>query len=250
MATALKAERPPVPKRQVHDFPFRRVLAIVNSVQKGTPMQDAPKKPSKADLRRDDLRARLIDIAENLIALEGLSAIKARDLAKSAGCAVGAIYNVFPDLNGLIMAVNGRTFQTLGKSVAASVAAAPAAKPQEELITMSLAYLRFAANNTNLWSALFDLEMSTDMDVPKWYLAELGKLFALIGAPLTRLFPDDSPEEVEMMARTLFSSVHGVVLLGLQRRISGVPIAKIEEMIAILLSNITARGNFSEHRSK
>lgn len=213
-------------------------------------MSDAPKKPSKADLRRDDLRARLIDIAQTLIAREGLPAIKARDLAKAADCAVGAIYNVFPDLNGLIMAVNGRTFQALGKSVAASVAASPAGKPQEELITMSLAYLRFANDNTNLWRALFDLEMSTEMDVPQWYLAELGKLFALIGTPLTRLFPNDSRAQIEMMTRTLFSSVHGIVLLGLQRRISGVPMERIEEMIAILLSNVTSHSNFPEHRSK
>lgn len=213
-------------------------------------MPAASKKPSKADLRRDDLRARLITIAEARIAEDGLTAIKARDLAKAADCAVGAIYNVFPDLNGLVMAVNGRTFQALGKSVAASVAAAPPDKPQGELITMSLAYLRFAADNTNLWRALFDLDMSTDMDVPQWYLAELGKLFALIGAPLTRLFPDDSHRDIEMMTRTLFSSVHGIVLLGLQRRISGVPMDKIEEMIAILLSNVTSHSGFSEHRSK
>jgi AcrR family transcriptional regulator len=200
----------------------------------------APKMPSKTELRREDLRTRLIDIAEARIRAEGLSAIKARDLAKQADCAVGAIYNVFPDLNGLVMAVNGRTFQTLGEVVAASVAAAPQGKPQEELITMSLAYLRFAAENTNLWRALFDLEMSTEMDVPQWYLAELGKLFALIAAPLARLFPDDSRHDIEMMTRTLFSSVHGIVLLGLQRRISGVPMNKIEEMIAILLSNVTS----------
>jgi hypothetical protein len=53
-----------------------------------------------------------------------------------------------------------------------------------------------------------------------------------------------------MMTRTLFSSVHGIVHLGLQRRISGVPIARMEEMIAILLSNVTSHANFSEHRSK
>lgn len=214
-------------------------------------MPDAPaKKPSKADLRREDLRARLIDIAEQRIAAEGMPAIKARDLAKAADCAVGAIYNVFPDLNSLIMAVNGRTFQALGKTVAASVAASPPSKPQTELITMSLAYLRYASENTNLWHALFDLEMSTEMDVPQWYLAELGKLFALIAAPLTRLFPDDSRHDIEMMTRTLFSSVHGIVLLGLQRRISGVPMDKIESMIAILLSNVTSHSQFSEHRSK
>ncbi|SEM95877.1 transcriptional regulator, TetR family [Pseudorhodobacter antarcticus] len=213
-------------------------------------MPDTPKKPTKADLRRDDLRARLVDVAEGVIAQNGLAAVKARDLAKSADCAVGAIYNVFPDLNGLIMAVNGRTFHALGGFVSASVAASAPDKPQAELITMSLAYLRFANDNTNLWRALFDLEMSTDMDVPQWYLAELGKLFALIGAPLARLFPEMPRQDVEMMTRTLFSSVHGIVHLGLQRRISGVPIARMEEMIAILLSNVTSHANFSEHRSK
>ncbi|WP_022705200.1 TetR/AcrR family transcriptional regulator [Pseudorhodobacter ferrugineus] len=204
-------------------------------------MPDTAKKPSKADLRREDLRARLIDIAETRIRDEGLPAIKARELAREADCAVGAIYNVFPDLNGLIMAVNGRTFQSLGKVVAASVAAAPQNAPQAELITMSHAYLRFAAENTNLWRALFDLEMSTEMDVPQWYLAELGKLFALIAAPLARVFPNYTRHELELMTRALFSSVHGIVLLGLQKRISGVPLDKIEDMIAILLSNVTSQ---------
>jgi AcrR family transcriptional regulator len=206
-----------------------------------TPSPERGPKLSKADLRRQDLRARLIDIAEARIRAEGLSAIKARDLARQADCAVGAIYNVFSDLNGLTMAVNGRTFQTLGKTVAASVASCPADQPQTELITMSHAYLRFAAENTNLWRALFDLEMSTEMDVPQWYLAELGKLFALIAAPLARIFPDYNRHALELMTRALFSSVHGIVLLGLQKRISGVPLDKIEEMIAVLLTNVTSQ---------
>jgi AcrR family transcriptional regulator len=206
-------------------------------------MPETLKKPSKADLRRDDLRARLIDIAEARIRADGLGAIKARELAREADCAVGAIYNVFSDLNGLIMAVNGRTFQALGAEVARSVQAAPKDAPQMELITMSHAYLRFAAQNTNLWRALFDLEMSTEMDVPQWYLAELGKLFALIAAPLGRVFPDYTRDQVELMTRALFSSVHGIVLLGLQKRISGVPLDKIEDMIAIVLSNVTSQAS-------
>ncbi|MGO4907687.1 TetR/AcrR family transcriptional regulator [Pseudorhodobacter sp. W20_MBD10_FR17] len=206
-----------------------------------TPSPKLSPKLSKADLRRQELRARLIDIAETRIRSDGLQAIKARDLAREADCAVGAIYNVFSDLNGLIMAVNGRTFHTLGTAVAASVADCAPDKPQDELITMSHAYLAFAAENTNLWRALFDLDMSTEMDVPQWYLAELGKLFALIADPLARLFPAHTHHELELMTRALFSSVHGIVLLGLQKRISGVPLDKIEEMIAILLSNVTSQ---------
>lgn len=201
-------------------------------------------KPSKTDQRRDELRLRLIDIAEARIRADGLAAVKARDLAREADCAVGAIYNVFTDLNGLVMAVNGRTFQKLGAHVAATVAARSEG-PADQLVTMSHAYLSFAAQNTNLWRALFDLEMSTEMDVPKWYLAELGKLFALIAAPLKRVFPDWPPQQIDLMTRSLFSSVHGIVLLGLQKRISGVPMDQIESMIALLLLNVTSQRSVS-----
>ena len=67
--------------------------------------------PTKAEIRRKDLRDRLIDIAEQVIRKDGLGAIKARDLATQAGCALGAIYNVFDDLGDLVLEVNARTFQ-------------------------------------------------------------------------------------------------------------------------------------------
>ena len=60
-------------------------------------------------------------------------------------------------------------------------------------------------------------------------------------APLARVFPNYSRHDLELMTRALFSSVHGIVLLGLQKRISGVPLDKIEDMIAILLSNVTSQ---------
>lgn len=188
--------------------------------------------------RRDDLRQRLIDIAEAQIARQGLQALKARDLAAEAGCAVGAIYNVFADMTDLVMAVNGRTFQKLGTHVRSEVQDRDL-PPREQLVEMGKAYLHFAVAHNRQWRALFDLEMRADGPVPDWYLAELAKLFALIAAPLRRLFPDWPEAQIDLMTRTLFSSVHGIVLLGLEKRISAVPVDRIETMIAVVLSNIT-----------
>ena len=67
--------------------------------------------------RREQLRGALIDAAETAIAEGGLSALKARDLARTVGCALGAIYTVFPDLDALILSVNLRTlhlFESIG----------------------------------------------------------------------------------------------------------------------------------------
>ena len=187
--------------------------------------------------RRGALRDKLIDIAEARVRDGGIGSLRARDLAQEAGCAVGAIYNVFDDMTGLILAVNGRTFRRLGAEVSDKVAEVADQPPVERLVTMAKAYLAFAADNPRLWRGLFDVEMSVDQDVPAWYLDELGRLFSIIAAPLAEMHPEKSAAEIDLMTRALFSSVHGIVLLGLERRISGVPVGKIEGQIDFLLRN-------------
>jgi AcrR family transcriptional regulator len=188
--------------------------------------------------RKAELKQRLIEIAENRIATGGIAALKARDLAAAAGCSVGAIYNVFDDLNALVMAVNARTFHALGLAVSAAVAKAEPAGPQDQMIVMSEAYLDFAAQNTRLWRALFDLELTADGPAPEWYIEELGKLLALISEPLVKIYPDKSRKELDLMVWALFSAVHGIVLLGLQSRISPMPRSQIETMIGMVLREI------------
>ncbi|MFT6024223.1 MAG: AcrR family transcriptional regulator [Ascidiaceihabitans sp.] len=192
----------------------------------------------KVQDRKAKLRDRLIDAAEAQIVDGGLNTVKARDMARKAECALGAIYNVFDDINDLVMAVNGRTFHKLGEVVSVAVENARDETPNDQLIAMSKAYLGFAAENTYLWRALFDLEMSSESKVPEWYLAELAQLFAHIGRPLALLFPELPRDELDLMVRALFSSVHGIVLLGLEKRISGVPRPQIEHMLGQVLSQI------------
>ena len=186
--------------------------------------------------RRAALRIKLIELAEEQIAAGGLSSLKARELAKGAGCAVGAIYNVFDDLHDLVLEVNGRTFKKLGAAVSASYDGSES--PRQRLILMSNAYLEFAAAHPKLWRALFDVEMTEDGAVPEWYLSSLGALFANIRAPLSELYSEMGEEELGLMTRAMFSAVHGIVLLGLENRISGVPPEHIRTMIAQGLSRI------------
>jgi len=191
---------------------------------------------SKSQVRREQLRERLVEAAELRIARDGLHELRARDLAGDAGCAVGAIYNVFDDLNAIIMAVNGRTFLKLEKFVAGSFDGSEV--PVQRLIAMSTAYLQFAQANTRLWRALFDLQMRADGPVPEWYRDALKGLFSYIADPVGKLFPEMDRAELELMTRALFSSVHGIVTLGLENRISGVPPEQIERMITQVLIRI------------
>ena len=192
----------------------------------------------KVAIRQAKLREALIDAAEAQIEAGGLATLKARPLAQAAGCSLGAIYNIFDDLDALVMAVNGRTFRRLGAFVSAAVKGAAAQDPSAQMVTMSHAYLNFASEHTHLWRALFDLEMTAEGPVPKWYLEELDAVFGLIAASLSRLFPDMSSADLNLMVRGLFASVHGIVLLGLERRISAVPLDQVERMLSQIIGQI------------
>lgn len=189
--------------------------------------------------RRAALRENLIEIAERTISQNGLTALRARDLASEAGCAVGAIYNVFGDLTDLVLAVNARTFHRLGADVAAALADAPQ-DPVEQLVVMAQAYHGFAAQNHLSWRALFDVERAPGEAAPDWYLAEMGQLFTYISDPLAVIFPARDSKDLALLTRALFSSVHGIVLLGLDEASAGVPSDDIDRMIALVLRQITA----------
>jgi AcrR family transcriptional regulator len=181
--------------------------------------------PTKTEIRRDDLRKRLIDLAEIQIAQGGAASLKARDLATQAGCSLGAIYNVFDDIPALVMEVNLRTFGRLG------VIAGHA----QGLDAMGQAYLRFASANFHLWRALFDLPPGP---VPDWYQAALDAMFALIEGPILALFPALPVADQNLMVRALFSAVHGIVLLGLQGPDQPGPPTDVARMVSLVLGEV------------
>lgn len=189
----------------------------------------------KVQAKRDALRSKLIKIAYNKIASDGSSAIKARELAAEAGCSVGAIYNLFSDLHSLIMVVNLQTFQELGDFVVGKVAQSTADEPVEQLIVMGHAYLDFASDNIGIWRTLFDVQGAGADAIPDWYWDEIAKVLALIELPLRQTISEKSDDEIKVMTRILFSSVHGIVLLGLKGSIFETPREALELMIEVVV---------------
>ena len=111
------------------------------------------------DQRRAELRQALLEAAERRIASDGIKALKARELAAEAGCATGQIYNVWSDLDGLVIAVNARTLSSLDEILMAARAPAdmpPADQARALLLGQAEAYLDFARHNGHRWRAVFE----------------------------------------------------------------------------------------------
>ena len=203
---------------------------------------------TKAAERRQRLRDALISAAERTIETDGLSGLKARALANEVGCAVGAIYNVVTDLDDLIVAVNSRTLTALERDLGASEQISDAVKgagPVDRLVRLGTAYLTFAAAHRLPWRALFEHRLPEGKSIPEQYIEDQGRLFRYVEEPLGELQPHLSGARRALVARSLFSAVHGMVMLGLEEKLQAVPTKYLREQIAFIVSAI-GRGMLAE----
>ena len=191
---------------------------------------------TKTTERRHKLRLELIDAGEEILGKQGLDALTARAVASAVGCSVGAIYNVFDDIDGLIIAVNSRTLAKLDQKISSFVpGGACGLEPEECLTGLAVAYCQFAIEHTSAWSALFEHGERISRQIPDWHMDEHVHLVGHIVKSLRQLQPAISDEENWQLAGLLFSAVHGVVSLGLQGFFLAVPQRKLEAQAALLV---------------
>lgn len=191
---------------------------------------------NKTTERRHKLRLELVDAGEMILSKQGLNALTARAVASAVGCSVGAIYNVFEDIDGLIIAVNSRTLAKLDQKISGFVpGGACGLEPEDCLNELAVAYCQFAIEHTNAWSALFEHGERISRKIPDWHMDEHVHLVGHIVKSLRQLQPAISDEDNWQLAGLLFSAVHGVVSLGLQGFFFAVPQRKLEAQVSLLV---------------
>jgi AcrR family transcriptional regulator len=189
-------------------------------------MKKPTKKPAEStDQRHKQLREALLQAAERTIETDGYQALRARSLAEDVGCAVGAIYNVFPDLDALALAVKSRIIDVMDAELAQAVATAAekGASPEQaaihRLLALAQAYLRFAVERAARWRMLFEYRVAPGNTLPDWYVERLDAVFTHVDAPLRVLVPGLADDRRAELGRGLFSAVHGIVVLGLEQKL-------------------------------
>jgi AcrR family transcriptional regulator len=180
----------------------------------------------KREMKREDLKARLIDAARNRIAENGLANLRARDVTQDAGCALGGLYTAFSDLDELVLHVNSETLGMLERALIGDLADEP--DPGRQLRILAHGYLNFALANRNLWASLFDHKLPDGVEAPGWHLDKHMFLIQFIARPLARLNPDMAQEDLHIRALTLFSAVHGIISISLEARFVGLPRGRLE----------------------
>lgn len=180
----------------------------------------------------EELRKKIIDVAQDIIATEGLRKCTVRAITKKAGCALGALGYLFTGLEDVILAVNTRTLMEMGEYMFEKAQTGQEENVIQRLTSLALAYFIYAQKSFNQWEALFAFRFSKG-DLPEDYLEIRSNLILKI----TSLFSKDMQDQEKsiMLARTLYEAVHGIVVLGLDSRLGGTS-QDVENRIRLLVS--------------
>lgn len=169
----------------------------------------------RSDHKREEIKSMAIAAGGEIIKNDGFAALGARKVAREIGYTVGTLYNVFENYDDMVLHINVVTLDKMyqfivdnGNSTLTGVSAV------KELADC---YLIFAIENKNLWSALFEYVYPHDKEVPEWYMDKVSGLFRLISKALQEFLGNE--EQVDIMAKTIWASIHGICTLGLSSKL-------------------------------
>ena len=191
--------------------------------------------------KRGSLRDELIRITLKTIDEKGYQALRARALTDEAGCALGGLYTVFPDMDALIITAKLQILDQLDREMAELGSTKPDAEGATlHLLALADAYLGFATTRLRRWQTLFQHRLSEDALLPEAYFLRLTEIFKHVEKPLSFILPQSSAAARAATGRALFAAVHGIVVLGLEQRLGLTPVDAIRAQFHILVRSVAA----------
>lgn len=197
----------------------------------------------RSEHSRDELHALYVAAARRILAGEGLGGLTARRIAREIGYSPGSLYNVFENLDDLVLQVNAGTLDRLYDCLAA--ARPEGGGVETTLRAMARAYVDCARAEPLLWQALYEHRMSGDRPLPDWYSGRITRLFALVEGALAPLFGTPESDDCRRAARILWSALHGIASLALAQKLERLAELSAEEMaddlVTTYFAGLTAR---------
>jgi len=148
--------------------------------------------------------------ARGIVKKDGLRGLTARGVAREIGYSIGTIYNVFENLDDLIIHLNATTLDQLYEMATS----APVEKdPEAALRTYAQRYIAFTSDNQRLWNAMIEYQRPEHQVRPAWYDAKVMRLLSLLEETVAPFFGPDEETLRLHNARVLWSSMHGICSL-------------------------------------
>jgi AcrR family transcriptional regulator len=159
----------------------------------------------RSDHTRPELKELILGEGHKLLNEVGYERFSAREVAKRAGYTIGTIYNLFQNLDQLMVALNTRTFAQWMAVLIAGFDQAGA----DRVAALVAGYFEFARHHPNLWMAIYDHRLPPGETLPATYLQQRAQLTGLVEIEVAGVLPGHTHEAIAALTRSLLATVHG-----------------------------------------
>lgn len=191
----------------------------------------------------EELRELILQAATELIEKDGLAGLSAREIARRIGYSPGTLYNVFENLDDLVLTIEARLLDRLALRLGEP---ATTADPSQRVLHLARSYLAFTHENPKLWNLLFEHHMPAGKPVPAWYQTKLDSLMTRIEELLVPVMGSSDAAAVKRAARVLWAGVHGITSLSTADKLSNVTSESaaplVEDLVVTYLAGLRGQG--------
>ena len=177
----------------------------------------------------EQLRKLILDAAQAIIEEQGLSGLSAREIARRIEYSPGTIYNMFENLDDVILNVEARILAALHERLQGVLN--DGGSSREALQRLAQSYLQFTHDKPRLWNILFEHYMPNGASVPDWYQEKLEDLMACVETALAPHFDAGDDAARHRAARVLWAGVHGITSLSTANKLSSVTSDAADQLV-------------------
>ncbi|MEP0190009.1 MAG: TetR/AcrR family transcriptional regulator [Erythrobacter sp.] len=159
----------------------------------------------RSDHTPAQLRELLVQQGHELMAEVGYPQFSGREVARRAGYSVGTIYNVFGSLDGLLAAINTRTFVLWAQELRRRLDQSG----EDRIASLVEGYFAFALENPLTWSAIYEHRVAEEQELPETDIEGRATLTLIVEEEVVRALPENTDLDVARYARSLIATVHG-----------------------------------------
>lgn len=189
--------------------------------------------PKGPKIDREALKVTIAEVARKLIIKNGAEQLSARKIAGEIGCSVGTIYNIFTNLDEIILTINGSTLTALHERLETAIM--PDQDPTSAALALGKAYVDFSRNNFHLWSLLIEFKLPPESVIPGWLQRKIDDLFFLVSRIVEPLVQDQA--EADRAAKVLWAGLHGVCSLSISGKLNTVKAESADILADSLIRN-------------
>lgn len=142
-----------------------------------------------------------------IVTSDGLVGLSAREIAKKIGYSAGTLYNVFENLDDLLLTIQ---IDMLADATSHMRAVPQVPDHSANLKLLAEDYIDFALSHRRLWNLLFQHHLPDGKDVPNVLHEEVNRIIAIVTSALAPLMPGRDHKDVDRTARVIWAGVHGI----------------------------------------